>query len=83
MFKQWQLISTTTKKVIVFYGPSGHGKGLVDVMSGLCVKGPLRRAVITNDFSYKTSEDIHSYLCDLFQDDLKKCYYVITNDKIF
>ena len=32
---------------IDYFGASGHGKGLVDAMSGFGVKGPLRRAVIT------------------------------------
>ena len=38
------------KSVIVYYGASGHRKGLVDAMSGFGVKGPLRKAVLTQDF---------------------------------
>ena len=52
VFKQWQILAMKTQKmVIVYYGVSGHGKGLVDAMSGFGVKGPLRREVITSNFS--------------------------------
>ena len=34
-------------KILVYYGVSGHGKGLVDAMSSFGVKAPLLRAVIT------------------------------------
>ena len=37
------------KTIIFYYGVKGHGKGLVDAMSGFGVKGPLRNAIITND----------------------------------
>ena len=33
--------------IYIYYGAPGHGKGLVDAMSGFGVKGPLRKAVIT------------------------------------
>ena len=34
------------RKKIIYYGVSSHGKGLVDAMSGLGVKGPLSNAII-------------------------------------
>ena len=34
------------RKKIIYYGVNSHGKGLVDAMSGLGVKGPLSNAII-------------------------------------
>ena len=49
LFKEWQsLAKESGMPVIVYYGVSGHGKGLVDVISGFRVKSWLRRAVITS-----------------------------------
>ena len=59
VFGMWQLLATIIGKIIItYYGASGHGKGLVDAMSGFGVKGPLKKAVINNDFSYRKAEDI-------------------------
>ena len=59
-------------KVILYYGVSGHGKGLVDAMSSFGLKGPLRKAVVLEDFSYRSAEDIFCYISELFKDDKKK-----------
>ena len=48
--------------VIVYYGVSGHCKGLVDAISGFRVKSQLGRAVTTSNFCYGNSLDIYSYL---------------------
>ena len=40
----------TTKSCLIYYGVSGHGKGLVDAMSRFGVKGAIGRVV-----NYKTS----------------------------
>ena len=43
MFFNWrQLAKSLRKKFIIYFGVSGHGKGLVDAMSAFGVKGPLR-----------------------------------------
>ena len=34
------------QKVIIYYGLSGHGKGLVDAMSAFSMKGPLLKVVV-------------------------------------
>ena len=52
--------------MIVYYGVSGYGKGLMDAMSGLGVKGPIRRFV-TRSFSFTTADDIYNYLYNLFE----------------
>ena len=41
-----------TSQNMTLYGTSGHGKGLVDMMSSFGVKVPIRRDVLTEDFSY-------------------------------
>ena len=56
-----------SKKVIIYCGVSGHGKGLVDVMSRFGVKGPLRKAVWCDS----CANDITKYLLAKFVDDTK------------
>ena len=76
VFKRWQILAKeTSKTVIVYYGVSGHGKGLVDAMSGFEVKGPLRREVITSDLNYSNASDIHKFLTNKFHADNKKHYF--------
>ena len=67
---------------IIYYGISGHGKGLVDVMSAFGVKSSLSRAVITKNLHYNSAEDIHQYLSDLFKDDKTKFYTILTSEDI-
>ena len=63
VFKQLQLLAADTmKSVIVYYGVSDHGKGLVDAMSGFEVKGSLRRAVTTSNLGYSDSIEIDNFL---------------------
>ena len=50
------------KTVIVYYGVSGHGKGLVDAMSGFGVKQPVRKAIIQKDWFFNSAEDIYHFL---------------------
>ena len=63
--------------VIVYYG-----KGLVDAMSGFGVKRPLRRAVITSNFSYSNSLDIYNYLTETLSNNDKKHYFVLDPETI-
>ena len=79
----WKKISSSLqRKVIICYGVSGHGKGLVDAMSGFGVKGPIRNAVIREDFSYSSAKDIHSYLENRFNDDKKKLHHLLSINDI-
>ena len=66
------------KNVIICYGASGHGKGLVDVMSEFGVKGPLKKAVWCEDISYSCADDVTKYLVAKFADDDTK-YHVHLN----
>ena len=43
VFRFWRMLAQETHKtIIVYYGVSGHGKGLVDAISAFGVKTPLR-----------------------------------------
>jgi len=68
--------------VLVYYGAAGHGKGLVDAMSGFGVKGPLRKAVVTEDFHYSSAEEIYNYVSKLFESDEKKQYILLSEEEI-
>ena len=68
--------------VIVYYGPAGHGKGLVDAMSSFGVKAPLLKAVLTEDFKYRSAKDIHEYLTQLFADDVQKVHCYLPSEEI-
>ena len=83
VFNFWSsLAKKLNKTIIVYYGVSGHGKGLVDAMSGFGVKGPIRRAVVTKNFSFTTAKDIYNYLYNLFKIDEQKEYYLVTPETI-
>ena len=70
------------KKIVSFYGTSGHGKGLVDAMSSFGVKAPIRRAVLTEDFSYRNAKDIFDYLTLLLTNIINKHYILLDGDEI-
>ena len=83
VFSFWSsLAKKLSRNVIVYYGVSGHGKGLVDAMSAFGVKNPIRRAVWVEDFSYKKAVDIYNYLTQHFDQDTQKNYFLIDEDEI-
>ena len=83
VFNFWSsLAKKLNKTIIVYYGVSGYGKGLVDAMSGFGVKGAIRRAVVTKNFSFTTAEDIYNYLYNLFEIDEQKEHYLVTPETI-
>ena len=70
VFSMWQSkVTSSQKQVIIYYGVSSHGKGLVDAMSGFGVKGPLRKAAWCENFSYSCADDITKYLVAKSVDD--------------
>ena len=51
VFANWRALAKKyNKTIILYYGVSGHGKGLVDSMSSFGVKGPLPKSIITENF---------------------------------
>ena len=68
--------------VVWYYGTSGHGKGLVDAISGFKVKGSLRKAIVTEDLFYDHANDSLTYLNSQFSEDSTKMHYKITSEEI-
>ena len=69
----WKKFSQETKKIIIgYYGVPGHGKGLVDSMSGFGVKTLLRREIVTKDIFFSGSAGMSENLKKLFEDDHTK-----------
>ena len=66
--------------IIAYYGVPGHGRGLVDAMSGFGLKDPLRRAIITDDFFFNNAEELHQFLEERFREDPSRFYTVISSD---
>ena len=62
---------------ILYYGVNGHGRGLVDAMSGFGVKSPLRREIVTDDFMFYKAAELEVFLKNRFKDDLSKLYVTI------
>ena len=65
---------------MAYYGVPGHGRGLVDAMSGFGLKDPLRRAIITDDFFFNNAKELHQLLEEHFREDPSKFYTVISSD---
>ena len=51
-------------------------------MSSFGVKGPLRKAVVTEDLLYYHANDIVTYLNSQFSKDSTKMHYEITSEEI-
>ena len=84
VFECWcQLAKELSKVILVYFGVSGHGKGLVAAMSAFGVKNPLKRAVIfekykklneatgeleEKEFHYSNSFDIFEWLSDTYKE---------------
>ena len=59
-------------KIIRIYGAAGHGKSLIDAMSGLGIKSILRREVIGSDQWFADSKEMCQYL--RFKNDKRMVY---------
>ena len=60
------------RKIILYFGASCDGKGLVDSISAFAVKNPLRKGVYTEDFILDSVDDILKLLKDKFGENEKK-----------
>ena len=79
--KYKQLASEIRIPIICYFGVSGHGKVLVDAMSGFSVKD-LLKAVAIEDPHYDSAQDIVSYLQELFKDDPYKIHFELNPQEI-
>ena len=68
--------------IMLYYGVNGHGRGLVDAMSGFGVKGPLRKMVITSDFYFKTATELEDRLKEEFRDCPNRIYTTLDEDEL-
>ena len=66
--------------MIIYHGTAGHGNGLVDAMGGFGMKGPIRKAVFTEDSHYISAVEIYHYVNKHFEGDDKK-HYVLLPEK--
>ena len=83
VFRFWSnLEKMLNTKIIIYYGVSGHRKGLVDAMGAFGVKSPLTRPVITQNLDYSCAKYIFEYLNDHFKDDASKLYSVLSPEEI-
>ena len=83
VFHFWSSLAIKlSRKCIIYYGASGHGKGLIDAMSAFGVKNPIRRAVLTENFAYNKAIDIYNYLIKYFELDDQKKHFLIKQDAI-
>ena len=51
-------------------------------MSCFAFKGPLRKAVVLADFSYRSAEEMFCYISEFFKDDGKKQYHLLQLSEI-
>ena len=69
-----------SKMIIYYYGVKGHGKGLVDAMSGFGVKTPLRNAIITKDKYFNSAKEVYDYFMQT-NNDVNKMYFYLPEMK--
>jgi hypothetical protein len=70
------------KTIILYYGVNGHGRGLVDAMSGFGLKTPLRKKIVTHDFYFNTAEELAEFCRAEFASHLDKHYAIITEEAL-
>ena len=73
VFRRYSDLSKKLNKtVILYYGVNGHGRGLVDAMSGFGVKSPLRRLIIVEDYIFNSADELCKKMKVVFADDVEK-----------
>ena len=55
------------KMFIYYYGVNGHGKRLVDAMSGFGLKTLLQKAIVTEDFFYDSAQKVYKCISEKIQ----------------
>ena len=70
------------KTVILYYGVSGHSKGLVDSMTSFGVKGPLQKSIITEIFCFNDVEQVKEHLEQKHLDKPNWVYRVASEDHL-
>ena len=83
VFEAYLKLSKEIKKsVILYYGVSGHGQGLVDAMAGFGVKSPLRRAIVTDDFFFNSDMELVDFVKKIYEGDERQYFKHLLFDDI-
>ena len=83
MFANWRALAKKyNKTIILYYGVSRHGKGLVDSMSSFGVKGPLPKSIITEIFFFNHVEQVKEHLEQKHLDKPNWLYKVVSEDHL-
>lgn len=82
-FARYLKLARASKKVVLlYYGVNGHGRGLVDAMSGFGCKSCVRRKIVTEDFYFLDAEELTEFLQREFADDREKYYKTLAVEEI-
>ena len=82
VFANWGALSKKyNKTIILYYGVSGHDKGLVDSMSSFRVKGPLQKS-ITEKIFFNDVEQVKEHLELKHLDKPNWVYKVVSKDHL-
>ena len=57
------------KTFVYYYDAKGHGKGLVDAMSGFGLKTPLRKAIVTEDVFCDSTQKVYEFISEKMKDE--------------
>ena len=83
VFANWRALAKKyNKTIILYYGVSRHGKGLVDSMSSFGVKGPLPKSIITEIFFFNHVEQVKEHLEQKHLDKPNWVYKVVSEDHL-
>ena len=81
VFANWRALKNN-KTIILYYGVSGHGKGLVDSMSSFGVKGPLLKSIIIDKIFVNDVEQVKEHLEQKHLDKPNWVYKVVSEDHL-
>ena len=83
VFANWRALAKKyNKTIILYYGVSGHSKGLVDSMSSFLVKGPLRKSIIIEKVFFNDVEQVKEHLEQKHFDKPNWVHKVVSEDHL-
>ena len=83
VFANWRALAKKyNKTIILYYGVSGHSKGLVDSMSSFLVKGPLRKSTIIEKVFFNDVEQVKEHLEQKHFDKPNWVHKVVSEDHL-
>ena len=76
------LAQENNKTLIVHYGISGHGKGLVDSMSSFGVQAPIWKSILTENVFFNDAEQVKIHLEQKHVDKANWLYKIVSIDEL-